>query len=70
MLSKLVIITVAGTGLLGTGAAISPQSGHVHAGPFVLEAGNGQGLAARISKQAEFGLRFELRNGRTVTIKF
>lgn len=69
---KIALITLIGTGLVGTGAVqaeLTPKNVEVTAGFVKVEFGGPDGFNTKITKTMEFNIRMKSENGKTVTIR-
>ncbi|PHS38654.1 MAG: hypothetical protein COA91_07765 [Robiginitomaculum sp.] len=82
MFSKLILISIIGTGALGTGALgtgmidtnttsrIAPSGFEFAAGPVRIESGNGKFLQAHMAEHSPLSLTIKLQNGGQLRVKF
>ena len=72
MLSKLVLVGLFGTSLVGGGAAtgIAPTGVELAAGPVRIESGNGKIIAARLTGESAAALTISLKGDQRLHIKF
>ena len=77
MLSKLLLISVLGTGALGTGVVgagsangIMPAGMEFAAGPIRIKSGDGKFIEAHMADHSPLSLTVKLQSGRQVQIKF
>ena len=72
MLSKLIIISLFGTGVVGTSAVsgMTPIGMEFAAGPIRIESGNGNGFNAHLDTHAPLSLKIDLKDQRSLTINF
>ncbi|MBL4870786.1 MAG: hypothetical protein JKX72_07520 [Robiginitomaculum sp.] len=72
MLSKIILISLFGTGVIGTSAAsgITPTGMELACGALRIESGNGKGLRAHLDSHAGPALTINLNDGRTLVLTF
>ena len=72
MFTKLLLISVLGTGALGTGAVTgyTPSGIEFAAGPVRVEAGNGKVFSAHMAAHTPFTLTVKLQDDRKLQVKF
>ncbi|PHR60210.1 MAG: hypothetical protein COA43_07890 [Robiginitomaculum sp.] len=71
MIGKAIIISVMGTGLLGTGASVGTPTGiEIAAGPLHIESGNGKIFNARFDNGSGISLTITLKDERNLILKF
>lgn len=71
MIGKTVLLTLMGTGIIGTGASVSAPVGvELAAGPVRIESGNGHIFHAKIEKSTSLALTISLKDDRNLIIKF
>lgn len=69
---KTALITLIGTGLVGTGAVqadLTPETVEMTAGFVKVEFGGPDGLNARMTKTMAFNIRMKSEDGKTITIR-
>lgn len=72
MFSKILLISVFGTSLVGTSAVggFAPTGMELACGAVRIESGNGQGLSAHLDSHSSFALTINLKGERTLKLKF
>lgn len=72
MFSKIILVSIFGTGLVGGGAAtgIAPTGLELAAGPVRIESGNGKIVSAKLTSHSPFALTINLKGDQRLHIKF
>lgn len=72
MFSKIVLVSIFGTSLIGTGAAggFTPTGMELACGAVRIETGFGQGVHARLDNHSNFALTINLNGERSLKLKF
>ena len=72
MLSKLILVGLFGTSVVGGGAAtgITPTGVELAAGQVRIESGNGKIFNARLTAESSVALTINLKNDQSIHFKF
>ncbi len=72
MFSKMILVSIFGTSLVGTGAVggFAPTGMELACGAVRIESGNGKGISAHLDSHSSFAITIGLSGERSLKLKF